>query len=90
MFNNIKEKNKALKERTEYLNMMKTCLELYKENKDERLVEFVKWLGTITQGIKKDIDDNDLKKYVSYLDSDGYNEFLKNPLKWAEEHNLTQ
>lgn len=89
MFNNTKEKNKALKEREQHLKMMKACLELYKKNKDEELIKFAKWLGTVTQEIKQDIDNNNLDKYKSIMDDEEYLEFRKNPIKWYEEHNLT-
>lgn len=76
MLNNTKEKNKALKEREQHLKMMKSCLELYKKTGDEELIKFAKWLGTVTQEIKQDIDNNNLDKYISYLDKNGYLDML--------------
>lgn len=68
----IEAKKRMLEERNINLNAMVDCLMMYQSTNKELWLDSAKELGRITNQIKKDLDNNDYRRYYSYLDEDTY------------------
>lgn len=56
MFKDNEKKRKLMSQRKIHLEMMKAVLEIYKNNNQKYLIDFVKWLGGVSVSIKDELD----------------------------------